>query len=59
MGHPEVYKLNEELLKQWAEDVVEIRKNIMKKVELYETYSSKDKNPEKPKKSWLDAPYST
>jgi len=39
MGHPEVYKLNEELLKQWAEDVVEIRKNIMKKVELYETYS--------------------
>ena len=44
MGHPEVYKLNEELLKQYAEDVVEIRKNIMKKVELYETYSLKDKN---------------
>ena len=34
MYHLSVYKLNEDQLKMWAEEVNEIRKEILEKVEL-------------------------
>jgi hypothetical protein len=41
MVHPEVYKLNEAQLKLWGEVATKIRKNIIKKSELYNLYSKK------------------
>ena len=59
--HYEVYKLNHEQLKDWAEEATKIRKNILKKSELYELYRWPlpevivDKEP----KSRLSVPHST
>ena len=44
--HPQIYKLNEEQLQAWAEDVTEIRKTIDQKAERYERLTNLVKKEE-------------
>ena len=51
LGIPEVYSLNKEQLEVWAILATEVRKKILKKAELYDTYGGKIKKEDKKKDS--------
>ena len=59
LGIPEAYALNKEQLEVWAVVATEVRKQILKKAELYETYGGKIKKDDKKKKSKRSFPHST
>ena len=59
MGHPEVYALDREQLEVWGGEVTEVRKQFMRKAELYETYSSTVKKVNEKKTSRRSFPHST
>ena len=59
MGHPEVYALDRDQLEVWGGEVTQVRKQFMRKAELYETYSSTVKKVNEKKTSRRSFPHST
>ena len=59
MQHPEVYKLNQEQLREWGEIATTIRKKIEKKAENYIIFSRAVAEDEKKPKNRRCIPHST
>ena len=59
LHHPTVYCLSQEELEMWAGEATLVRKQFIRKAELYQTYSSSVKKPSNKMLSRRQVPHST